>query len=72
MTDYMILRKMGEDWQPLGAASAASSEAAVRKHVEKTGESGAYIAIPARSFKPMHIEIENVSRVKIVSGDDSE
>lgn len=48
----------------LGVIEASSAEQAVRKHAEKAG-TGTYIALPAKQFKPLPVQVETVQRVKV-------
>jgi len=69
MTSYVVLRR-GEDedaWTPLSkeysASSAASAAKAAALAVEIPGE---YVAVPARSWDPIKLEIVTNPRVKVV------
>ena len=81
MTEYVILVKRTSNtdttanpsgdhgWAERGKQTGSSAEAAVRAYVEKANlEGGTFVAIPARSFTPITIEIEKVRRIKVVDG----
>lgn len=68
-SDYVILT-FDEDtdgWAEYGDhLTARSTESAIRKHAERTGnKEGIYIAIHARSWKPVTVTVETATVVKI-------
>lgn len=62
-TDYTVLLRGPTGWQELTEAVASSAEAAVRIGAE--GKEGTYVAIPLRSWKPVKVSVETVSRVHL-------
>lgn len=78
MTEYVVLQKRTSNtstttnppadygWAECGTINASGAEAAVRAHVEKAkSEGGTFVAIPVRSFSPVTVKIEKVSKVKV-------
>jgi hypothetical protein len=80
VTTYVLLHRVAQDaldadaktaasasWAPLPKTyEAASNTAAVRAAAADVQQPGEYVAIPARSFDPVTIEIETNPRVKVV------
>lgn len=68
MTRYIVLRILPPEetveWHAL--VSARSPDAAIRQTAE---ESGTYVAVPARSWKPQVVEVEQVARVTVKAVD---
>lgn len=66
MTEYVILRGNGPDggWKEIARKSAGSEQAAIRASIDGTG-GGAFIAIPARNFRPRTVTVERVERVSV-------
>lgn len=66
MTSYVILTRNEEKAAyTLGpSVNASSAEQAVRKHASTAG-AGTYVAIPAKTFKPVTVQVETVQRVTI-------
>jgi hypothetical protein len=69
-TAYVVLRReagsspsSGPVWVELGEADAANGKAAVAQVAQA---SGAYVAIPKRSFGEVRVEVETQPRVRIV------
>lgn len=66
MTEYLILQRVPESkdegaWEPQAKKDAASGRAAVRAFLatfpdEMSG--GEYVAIPARSWQPVKVQVE--------------
>ena len=54
-------------WRVAGPdIEAASPEAAVRKHLDGAAKGGGtFVAIPARSFKPLTVAVEQVTKVTV-------
>ena len=67
MTLYKILFKDNGHWEEgYPNVQASSSRAAVRKTVEDKETSdreGEFLAIPARSFKPVTVKVERTVRI---------
>lgn len=71
MTSYVILHKLkaDDDYGVLAKRyDAASGNSAVRAAAADVQQGGQYVAIPARSFEIVTIEIETNPRVKVVKG----
>jgi hypothetical protein len=69
MTTYTLLFKEPDEelFDVLPKAyEAGSSDSAVRAAAADMQKAGTYVAIPARSFDPVRIEIETNPRVKVV------
>jgi len=68
-TEYVILKQTGQgDWSDGVTTTARSADQAVRETVSKLAESeqsGTYVAIPARSFKPVTVVKQTVTTLKI-------
>ena len=64
MTNYIILRKNTgmEVWEQFTAQAASSPQGAIRKAAQNEEDSADYVAVPARSWRPVHVEV-NVERV---------
>jgi hypothetical protein len=66
-TQYVVLRRSepGEPhvvWEEAGRASAASAKAAISQVVGETA--GTYVAVPARSFQPVEVTVEQKATLK--------
>ena len=64
---YVLAVKVADDgslehYEPLGTARATSDKAAIR---QVAMESGTYLAIPKRSFKPVGVTISQQTVVKL-------
>jgi hypothetical protein len=58
MTKYLILKKNGTAWEQVAEAETVSARAAIQAAVAKQSDSnGSYVAIPARSWKPVKVEV---------------
>ena len=71
-TTYIVLRFKDPDWEQHGdPISAHSADAAIRAIVTEhgwkpsDGTTGTYVAIPARSWKPTHVEIQQTTTLKL-------
>lgn len=68
MTDYIILKQNDDalddnrDWAQVGEAKASSARRAVASLIAAEGE---YVAIPARSFKPITVKVETTTKITI-------
>lgn len=58
MTAYVILGHSEEGWKELGTVDARSAQAAVRELLDGSDKGGEYVAVPARSFKPVTVKVE--------------
>lgn len=76
-TAYIVLRHFEAEgsqgrWDRIGAdtVAASSAEQAIRATVEgrtANDKSGTYVAIPARSFKPITVKAETTTVLKLES-----
>jgi hypothetical protein len=64
-TGYRVLQQDGNNWRDVGTVAAANSDAAIRAHTAKVADdgttldgSGVFVAIPARSWKPVTVKTE--------------
>jgi hypothetical protein len=72
MTSYVVLRKditpanqpaaALVPWAAVDTVAATSADAAIRQVVEKSGENGQFVAVPARSWKPRKVTVETKKR----------
>jgi len=78
MTKYLILKKstvtgstsptsVPELWEAKVNIEAASPEGAIRKYLNETSGtgSGTFVAVPAKSFKPLTVAVEQVTKVTV-------
>ena len=65
MTDYIILKESEDGaWRPAGTVRETSSPTrAIR--VAAANENGVYVAVPARSWKPLTVKVEQTTKVTI-------
>lgn len=58
-TDYLVFQQdeHSQDWSSAGAVTATSADAAVRA-VALTDGPGVYAAVPARSWQPRTVKVE--------------
>ncbi len=67
-SEYVILEweAAGNAWKARGNVVARSVEQAIRKHVaDKAQDGGEFVAIPARSFAPVTVTVEQTTRIKL-------
>jgi hypothetical protein len=67
MTPYIVLARNNDGcWIEGPTVEATSAEAAIRAEVGD-GKAGAktYVAVPARSWKPVAVSVETTKRVKL-------
>lgn len=66
LTEYIVFRASAEEghWIAITRVQAASSPAAVR---QVASASGTYVAVPARSFQEIKVEVETQPRVRFVN-----
>ncbi len=70
-TQYVVMKSNATTgpWTPIeGTWDAGSSEAAIRDAVATAGaavDSRWYLAIPARSYKPLPVTVEQTTRIRI-------
>lgn len=66
MTDYIVLARNNDGcWIEGPAVEAQSAEAAIRAALDGSASSKAYVAVPARSWKPLTVKVETVQRVHV-------
>lgn len=66
-TEYIILRTEGDRWYEVANFSARSALSAIREAVDAdpNGASGSsYVAVPARSWKPVTVKVETKTALK--------
>jgi hypothetical protein len=64
-TTYVVLKAgEGDHWKVIGVYDNASAHAAVRDAAEEHG-AGDYVAVPARSWKPVKATLEKTTVVKL-------
>jgi hypothetical protein len=66
-TEYVVLRQTGigetpRGWMEQGRVAATSAKAAIAQAVGET--SGTYTAVPARSFQPVTVSVEQKATLK--------
>jgi hypothetical protein len=75
MTEYVVFRKGSEDelWAESARYQARSSASAIRQHLEGAPsvdgkasgrEAGVFVAVPARSWKPVTVKVETKTQLK--------
>lgn len=62
-TDYFVLEQDGDHWARIGQAIAKDAADAIRATCND--EPGTYLAIPSRSWKPITVRVETVTRIKL-------
>jgi hypothetical protein len=68
-TDYVILEKTpAGDWREAGGETTQGTDAAIRKHLGDTVPANGLtlVAVPARSWKPKTMEVEQTTTVRLV------
>ena len=74
MTEYIILRNYDCSdlnppdycWQIIGEPVKASSAGrAIAASLDKGGSAGEYVAVPSRSWRPLTVKMEQVTKVTI-------
>ena len=64
MTNYIILRRNGDgDWQEVGTILASSARSAIRAIFRHDQASGTFVAVPARNFQPLTVNVRTEQRV---------
>ena len=75
MTEYIVFRRSTEDskWQETAKYEARSADSAIRQHLEgkpsvdgnaTAREGGVFVAVPARSWKPVTVKVETKTALK--------
>jgi hypothetical protein len=71
-TDYVILEQIGDaahppatDWAEFARETARSDSQAIRRALEGNTDGGTFVAIPARSFKPVKVTAETKTTLKL-------
>lgn len=69
LTEYIVVRFAGDgNWKIVQAKTSKTSEGAIRAVVEKLAEkdqSGKFVAVPARSWKPVDVAAKFVTTLEI-------
>jgi hypothetical protein len=66
-TEYVILERIAGsgDWSEVVRTHSRTSEGAVRKYLDTADDrSGTFVAIPARSWKPVTVRAQTVTTLK--------
>jgi len=65
MTLYLILREGGMkgEWLERVSVEARSARSAVAEYLKTDPGEGTFVATPARSFKPMKVEVETQTKL---------
>jgi len=66
MTRYMILAKdtkPDSGWVETTTVEAVSARAAIREALNGASEGGEYVAVPARSWEPVKVEIQQAIKI---------
>lgn len=72
-TNYLVFKKMETGgWGSATEITATSSMVAMRERATSDGDGGMYVAVPARSWRPILIEFESTVRLKLTSADTNE
>ncbi len=66
MTRYIVFRKGTEDdlWSEGVTTEARSAKAAVQSALLNSTEGGTFVAVPARSFRPVTVKVETKTALK--------
>jgi hypothetical protein len=67
-TEYLVFKKAGDGWDPVNTITARSADQAIRDVAAKLAEKdqdGTFVAIPARSFKPVTVKKQTVTTLKL-------
>lgn len=68
MTNYLVLHKTGENiWTQFTAINARSARSAISQALEgdeNTYKEGTFIAVPARSWRPVSVKVETKTALK--------
>lgn len=66
MTSYIVLARNNDGcWIEGPTVEATSAEAAIRAAIDGTDQQQAYVAVPARSWKPLAVSVETIKRVHV-------
>jgi len=65
VTNYIILRQNGDgDWQEVeGTILASSARSAIRAMFRHDQAPGTFVAVPARNFQPLTVNVKTEQRV---------
>jgi hypothetical protein len=71
-TEYVVLKKTQttadepKRWGEVKTVTARSAVEAIRAAIPaQSGQEGTFIAVPARSFKPVTVKVEQTTRVRV-------
>jgi len=67
MTEYLVLSKEAAYWTEQKKIAAASATAAIRAYlaVDNPDPDGTYVAVPARSWKPVTVKTETQKKLTL-------
>jgi len=75
VTKYLVLEKISaakpdgsavsNSWVEQAEIEAASARAAIRGYLGTNGAKGEYVAVPARSFKPVKVTVETQTKLTL-------
>ena len=64
MTIYIILRRNGDaQWREEGTIIASSARSAIRAMFRHDQAPGTFVAVPARNFQPLTVNVKTEQRV---------
>jgi hypothetical protein len=67
-TTYIVLRAIDGpegDWLEYAKRDASSADAAIRKALETHPADGRFVAVPARSWKPVTVRTETTTTIRL-------
>lgn len=67
-TKYVVLERIAlgrDDWRETANVTALSAEAAIRDALAGDTDGGTYVAVPARSWKPLTVTVETIPKITI-------
>lgn len=68
MTQYVILKQdpgqIDARWIEYGTSEASSSARAIKAVADEAG-AGVYVAVPARSWAPLTVKVEQTTRITV-------
>lgn len=66
MTAYVVLRRNEAGyWSKVGEGTARSARVAVQQAVDAELEQGEYVAVPARSWRPVSVTVQTETKIRI-------
>lgn len=67
MTEYVILIKVNEDWRYYSSTTARSGQSAIHRAISDSEidyNHSQFVAIPARSWKPVSVQVETKTALR--------